>query len=143
MKVASAGSDSTSAMETGGSQSADAHSQVVCIGASQTVAGADDVPKKSYQCILCQEEEEISVFRKPKPMVLCCYVQHSKVLSKARLEPVDKAFFHSSQQLFMPNSLNCGVHTSSCGHVMCATCWQKYVDTFRLSENRRHMRYLR
>lgn len=102
----------------------------------------DEIPKKSYQCILCQEEEEISLFRKPKPMVLCCYVQHSKVLSRNRVQPVDTALFHSNQQLFMPSSLNCGVNTSSCGHVMCATCWQKYVDTYRLSENRRHMRYL-
>lgn len=128
-------------METGGSQCA---SRTVCIGPSQTVTNLDAIPKKSYQCILCQEEQEISLFRKARPMVLCCYVQHSKVLSKNRVEPADTALLHSSpnRQLFMPNSLDCGVNTSSCGHVMCATCWQKYVDTYRQSENRRHMRYL-
>ncbi len=42
----------------------------------------------------------------------------------------------------MPNTTNYGVNTNSCGHVMCATCWQKYVDTNRLTENRRHVRYL-
>ena len=57
----------TSSMETG--SLLESQIRVVCIGPEQTVTSIGEIQKKSYQCILCQEEEEISVFRKSKPMV--------------------------------------------------------------------------
>lgn len=119
---------------------ASTHDEIVCIGPNQTVTSINDIQKKSYQCILCQEEEEISLNKKTKPMVLCCYVEHSKVLSKDRSETIEK--MNDLNLLFMKNTLSYGIHTNSCGHVMCSPCWQKYVETYRLSENRRHARYL-
>lgn len=108
---------------------------IVCIGKCHTLTNINDIKKKTYQCILCQEEEEISFDK--KPMVLCCFVQYSKVLSKNR-----ETKNESTNPLFFKNTLDFGINTNSCGHVMCAPCWQKYVDTFRLVENRRHTRYL-
>ena len=93
--------------------------------------------KKTYHCILCQEDEDISV--NAPPMVLCTYVQSSKVLSKNRNKSLDK--LETFDQLFMDASLYWGIHTTSCGHVMHAVCWQKYVDTVKIAENRRHSRY--
>ncbi len=108
---------------------------IVCLGPNQTLISPENQPKRLYQCILCQEEEEITLFN--KTMVLCCYTQFSKVLSSN-----NTTNSYELNPVYMKNSLNYGINTSSCGHVMCAACWQKYVDTFRLSENRRHARYL-
>ena len=94
---------------------------VVCIGPASTISHANEIQKKSYHCILCQEDEQI-LFNK-SPMVLCCYVQNSKVLSRNRMEAIE-----SSQEfgpLFMKSTLFFGVNTTSCGHVMHANCWQK------------------
>ncbi len=91
-----------------------------------------------YQCILCQESEVIS-FDSQQQIVLCCHVEYSKVLAKPRtstLAPVD-------DPLFMSKFVDWGIHTTSCGHVMHAQCWQKYVDTTRANENRRNHRFLR
>lgn len=108
--------------------------ETICIGKNHTTTKKSEIKRKTYQCILCQEEEEI-LFNK-KTMVLCCFVQYSKVLSKNRQT------ISETNPLFIKNTLDYGINTSSCGHVMCAPCWQKYVDTLRLVDNRRHTRYL-
>ncbi len=110
----------------------------VCLGPQQTQTSPEDLPKRTYQCILCQEEEDIALTK--KTMVLCCYTQFSRVLSTTRNSTTGAS--DELSPVYMKNSLNYGINTSSCGHVMCAPCWQKYVDTLRLSENRRHARYL-
>ena len=94
---------------------------VVCIGPASTVSHANEIQKKSYHCILCQEDEQI-LFNK-LPMVLCCYVQNSKVLSKNRMEAIES--IQDFGPLFMKSTLFFGVNTTSCGHVMHANCWQK------------------
>ncbi len=77
--------------------------------------------KKRYHCILCQEDDEIGI-NKP-PMVLCCYIQSSRVLSKNRVDFVRD--FDEFDPLFVKNELTWGINTTSCGHVMHANCWQK------------------
>lgn len=114
-----------------------ATNEVVAIGPHQYIP-TSETPKKSYHCILCQEDEEISV--STQPMVLCTYVQSSKVLSRNRSKTIDKQL-DQFDQLLMDASLYWGIHTTSCGHVMHAQCWQKYVETVRTNENRRHNRY--
>ena len=42
---------------------------------------------------------------------------------------------------FMDAQLGWGINTTSCGHVTHAACWQKYVETVRHAESRRHARY--
>jgi hypothetical protein len=75
-------------------------------------------------------------------MVLCCYVSSSKVLSKNRMDSIKTGDeFDTFDPLYLKNTLSYGIATTSCGHVMHAKCWQKYVETIRLAENRRHTRY--
>ncbi|KAF7640710.1 hypothetical protein LDENG_00021130, partial [Lucifuga dentata] len=40
----------------------------------------------------------------------------------------------------MHPDLSLGVHTASCGHVMHATCWQRYFEAVQLKEQRRQQR---
>uniref|UniRef100_A0A2K5DTH2 E3 ubiquitin-protein ligase n=1 Tax=Aotus nancymaae TaxID=37293 RepID=A0A2K5DTH2_AOTNA len=42
--------------------------------------------------------------------------------------------------LFMHPDLSCGTHTSSCGHIMHAHCWQRYFDSVQAKEQRRQQR---
>ncbi|CAF0875440.1 unnamed protein product [Brachionus calyciflorus] len=111
--------------------------KVICIGPKKTIENIIEV-KKLFSCILCQEEQEVDL--KSSPMVLGCYVQSSRVLSKNRKDVIED--FEKIDPLFMKNSVNWGIHSSSCGHVMHASCWQKYVSTVRQLENRRNARYL-
>lgn len=92
---------------------------VVCIGSNQTQVMTCE--KKPYHCILCQDEDTLSF--SSQPMVLCCYVQNSKVLSKNRADMIGD--FENFDPLFMKSTLAWGINTTSCGHVMHATCWQK------------------
>ncbi len=117
-----------------------ATNEIVAIGPHQYVNKINENSKKLYHCILCQEDEAISV--NMPPMVLCTYVQNSKVLSKNRQRSIELAKVDSSfDPLLVDSSLFWGIHSTSCGHVMHASCWQKYVDTVKLNENRRHNRY--
>ncbi len=113
---------------------------VVSIGPKKSTVNYNTGPKQRYHCILCQEDDEISL--KSSPMVLCCYLTSSKVLSKNRLDSIKTGDeFDLFDPLYLKNTLNYGIATTSCGHVMHAKCWQKYVETVRLAENRRHARY--
>uniref|UniRef100_A0A4W6F8I0 E3 ubiquitin-protein ligase n=1 Tax=Lates calcarifer TaxID=8187 RepID=A0A4W6F8I0_LATCA len=79
-------------------------------------------------CILCQEEQEV-VAQAPA-MVLTACVQRSTVLTQ---------WSGTSYPLFMPPELAVGTHTGSCGHVMHATCWQKYFEAVQnTTRNRLH-----
>jgi hypothetical protein len=97
--------------------------KVVSIGPNRTSCASSQLgaSKKKYQCILCQEEEEIKIGN--PPMVLCCYIQSSKVLSKNRSERAED--FEKSDLLFMKSVITWGINTTSCGHTMHAVCWQK------------------
>lgn len=71
-------------------------------------------------CILCQEEQEVKV--ESRAMVLAAFVQRSTVLSKNRSKFIQDP--EKYDPLFMHPDLSCGTHTSSCGHIMHAHCWQ-------------------
>jgi hypothetical protein len=103
-----------------------AKKMVVCLGPNQTSLAEltlDSSPKqaKRYHCILCQEDDDIVMGK--DPMVLCCFIQSSRVLSKNRTDYIQD--FEEFDPLFMKNTLNWGINTTSCGHVMHAKCWQK------------------
>ena len=59
---------------------------VRCLGPHRTVAlsRAAKQHKRCFHCILCQEDEEVSMTSKAAPMVLCCYVHSSRVLNRSR-----------------------------------------------------------
>merc|ERR1719430_2443231 len=107
----------------------------VCLGPGRSAP----IPiETSYTCILCQEEEELS--STSDTLVMCSYVQRSTVLARRRgtdqeasppvQDPTTFPFLHAD--------LAAAPHTSSCGHVMHAACWQKYFDDVSESERRRY-----
>ncbi|KAM9466613.1 E3 ubiquitin-protein ligase UBR1 [Clarias gariepinus] len=104
----------------------------VAVGPKQGVCPND---WETLTCILCQEEQEVQAHA--AAMVLTACVQRSTVLTQCRgknLSPNE-----SSYPLFMPPDLAVGIHTGSCGHVMHATCWQKYFEAVQnTTRNRLH-----
>ncbi|XP_067367513.1 E3 ubiquitin-protein ligase UBR2 isoform X5 [Channa argus] len=87
-------------------------------------------------CILCQEEQEVRGHG--RAMVLAAFVQRSTVLSKNRRHNLPDPDSHNP--LFMHPDMSLGVHTASCGHIMHATCWQRYFEAVQLKEQRRQQR---
>ncbi|KAJ7344783.1 hypothetical protein JRQ81_000733 [Phrynocephalus forsythii] len=91
--------------------------------------------KEVLTCILCQEEQEV---RLDSPaMVLSACVQKSTVLTQHRGKVLELSG-EKIDPLFMEADLSCGTHTGSCGHVMHATCWQKYFEAIQLNSRQRH-----
>nr|XP_020477956.1 E3 ubiquitin-protein ligase UBR2 isoform X1 [Monopterus albus] len=105
----------------------------VCVGPKR-VSGAER--RQLVTCILCQEEQEVKGHG--KAMVLAAFVQRSTVLSKNRHRNLPDP--EHRDPLFMHPDLSLGIHTASCGHIMHATCWQRYFEAVQLKEQRRQQR---
>ncbi|TSO25214.1 E3 ubiquitin-protein ligase UBR1 [Bagarius yarrelli] len=104
----------------------------VAVGPKQGVCMSD---WGTLTCILCQEEQEVQP--QAPAMVLTACVQRSTVLTQCRGKTLSTK--ENSYPLFMPPDLAVGVHTGSCGHVMHATCWQKYFEAVQnTTRNRLH-----
>jgi E3 ubiquitin-protein ligase UBR2 len=88
-------------------------------------------------CILCQEEQDITA--QDRAMVLAAFIQRSTVLSRERGKVIEKP--DEYDPLMMPAPLNVGPHTSTCGHVMHADCWQRFFDNIVSKERRRPFRF--
>ncbi|CAG10577.1 unnamed protein product, partial [Tetraodon nigroviridis] len=93
--------------------------------------GSTPTKREALTCILCQEEQE--VVAKSQAMVLTACVQRSTVLTHAEENSCAGPY-----PLLMPPHLAVGTHTGSCGHVMHATCWQKYFEALQNTRNRLH-----
>ncbi|XP_052436368.1 E3 ubiquitin-protein ligase UBR1 isoform X3 [Carassius gibelio] len=103
----------------------------VAVGPQQGVCSTD---WEAQICILCQEEQEVQA--QAPAMVLTACVQRSTVLTQNRGKTLSP---NGSYPLFMPPDLAVGTHTGSCGHVMHATCWQKYFEAVQnTTRNRLH-----
>ncbi|KAM7375834.1 hypothetical protein PAMP_005601 [Pampus punctatissimus] len=101
--------------------------------------GSTPAEREVLTCILCQEEQEVA--SQAPAMVLTACVQRSTVLTQCRGKiPTTRADgTETSYPLFMPPELAVGTHTGSCGHVMHATCWQKYFEAVQnTTRNRLH-----
>ncbi|RVE57238.1 hypothetical protein OJAV_G00213940 [Oryzias javanicus] len=100
--------------------------------------GSTLAEREVLTCILCQEEQE--VLPHAPAMVLTVCVQRSTVLTQCRGKiPTIKADGSGTYPLFTPPNLAIGTHTGSCGHVMHATCWQKYFEADQnTTRNRLH-----
>uniref|UniRef100_A0A671XZP6 E3 ubiquitin-protein ligase n=1 Tax=Sparus aurata TaxID=8175 RepID=A0A671XZP6_SPAAU len=105
----------------------------VCVG-PRRVGGAER--RQLVTCILCQEEQEVRGHG--RAMVLAAFVQRSTVLSKNRRRNLPDPEHHDP--LFMHPDMSLGIHTASCGHIMHATCWQRYFEAVQLKEQRRQQR---
>uniref|UniRef100_A0A8C5EBF7 E3 ubiquitin-protein ligase n=1 Tax=Gouania willdenowi TaxID=441366 RepID=A0A8C5EBF7_GOUWI len=94
--------------------------------------GSTPAERELLTCILCQEEQEVAA--QAPAMVLTACVQRSTVLTQCRGK-----ISRGTYPLFMPPELAVGTHTGSCGHVMHATCWQKYFEAVQnTTRNRLH-----
>ncbi|XP_076014612.1 E3 ubiquitin-protein ligase UBR1 [Genypterus blacodes] len=102
--------------------------------------GSTPVERELLTCILCQEEQEVA--SQAPAMVLTACVQRSTVLTQCRGKTLTnraEGTAEASYPLFMPPDLAVGTHTGSCGHVMHATCWQKYFEAVQnTTRNRLH-----
>ncbi|XP_031177403.1 E3 ubiquitin-protein ligase UBR2 isoform X2 [Sander lucioperca] len=105
----------------------------VCVGPKR-VGGAER--RQLVTCILCQEEQEVRGHG--RAMVLAAFVQRSTVLSKNRRRNLPDPEHHDP--VFMHPDLSLGIYTASCGHIMHATCWQRYFEAVQLKEQRRQQR---
>ncbi|XP_056332671.1 E3 ubiquitin-protein ligase UBR1 [Danio aesculapii] len=104
----------------------------VAVGPQQGVWSLD---WETLTCILCQEEQEVQA--QAPAMVLTACVQRSTVLTQSRGKTLSPKVDY--YPLFMPPDLAVGTHTGSCGHVMHATCWQKYFEAVQsTTRNRLH-----
>lgn len=89
------------------------NSQQICLGPNRKHRFVEDLV---VTCILCSEDAVVGKTNSPC-MVYSSFVQKSNVLL-----PLDTTAYP---------------HTSSCGHVMHATCWKEYFNNEVLKENRR------
>uniref|UniRef100_A0A8C2DQF1 E3 ubiquitin-protein ligase n=1 Tax=Cyprinus carpio TaxID=7962 RepID=A0A8C2DQF1_CYPCA len=112
-------------------ESFDVDESRVAVGPEQGVCSTD---WGAQICILCQEEQEVQA--QAPAMVLTACVQRSTVLTQDRGKTLSP---EGCYPLFMPPDLAVGTHTGSCGHVMHATCWQKYFEAVQnTTRNRLH-----
>jgi E3 ubiquitin-protein ligase UBR2 len=95
--------------------------------------------KQILTCIFCQENSEVKL--NSEALVLSAFIQtlvikiyhfyrfniisifSSRVLSKNRTRRIEN--WDTFDPSFMPNDLHWGVHVSSCGHAIHASCWTK------------------
>ncbi|XP_070613913.1 E3 ubiquitin-protein ligase UBR1 [Erythrolamprus reginae] len=97
--------------------------------------GQSVTEKERLTCILCQEEQEVML--ENAAMVLSACIQKSTALTQCRGKELELAG-EDTDPLFMDPDLSCGTHTSTCGHVMHAACWQKYFEAIQLNSRQRH-----
>lgn len=107
----------------------------VCVGPRRVGVA----PPSHVTCILCQEEQEVRA--QGRAMVLAAFVQRSTVLSQNRQSSQSsQSQSRDRELLFMNTDLSLGIHTASCGHIMHATCWQRYFEAVQQKEQRRQQR---
>jgi len=105
----------------------------VCLGPNQSPRVC---PKKTYTCILCQEDQAVTA--DGPALVYAAFVQKSTVLCRTRNSTEGEE--EEQDPLFLPHKLGPSPHTSTCGHVMHSSCWQRYFDNVLAKENRRPYR---
>jgi E3 ubiquitin-protein ligase UBR2 len=93
-----------------------------------------------FTCILCQDEEELTA--QGKALVMAAFLQKSTVLSNRRQQSLigfggGKSNAIEASLPLLPSDLHCCTHTSSCGHVMHASCWKTYFEDVQNSERNR------
>lgn len=87
--------------------------KLVCLGPNRKHRFVED---QLFTCILCSEDAAVT--KNGKCMVYSAFIQKSNILT------------HKSDPTPAP-------HSSSCGHVMHATCWKEYFNNEVMKENRR------
>lgn len=96
-----------------GEEGAVAYNTLACLGVDRRLQQPEE---QNFKCILCFED--CTVTKEGSHLVYSVFVQKSKVLEPGELTPPQ-------------------IHTSSCGHVMHADCWQEYYNNEESKEQRR------
>lgn len=68
-----------------------------------------------------------------EPVVLVAFVQQSTVLSRLR------GVVSCPRDAYLAAGVGSQPHVSTCGHVLHARCWRKYVDGVRDKEKIRYV----
>lgn len=100
-----------------------------CVGLKRKIQRVEEA---RHRCILCSEES--SVTKTEECMVYAAFVQKSSVLS--RYQQTDD----QGQLKYLETSIHPSPHVSTCGHVMHASCFEKYFSNEMIKENRRPYR---
>ncbi|KAL1110193.1 hypothetical protein AAG570_008270 [Ranatra chinensis] len=88
------------------------------------------ITEKRYTCMLCQEDDTVTPGG--LAMVLAAFVQKSTVLCRSRVELQEQE--DENTPLFLTSNLGPAPYTSSCGHVMHSSCWDKYFKRVLANE---------
>jgi len=129
VKITGARCGSAMDLTEASSQEGNPAQEGIAVGFNQTSRQCE---QKMYTCILCQEDQAVT--ETGSAMVLAAFVQQSTVLCQCRDD------FQEPDPLYLSAKLGVSPHTSTCGHVMHARCWQDYVDNVLAKENRRPYR---
>jgi len=105
-----------------------------CLG-TYDVESSPTVQQK-LTCIFCQESSDVKL--NSDALVLSAYVQNSRVLSRNRTRRIEN--WDSFDPTFMSSDLHWGVHVSSCGHAIHASCWTRYYNSIASHDQRRTLR---
>lgn len=109
--------------------SIEGNDEQACIGRNRKVQRMEEA---RYRCILCSEESAVT--KSGDCMVYAAFVQKSSVLS--RYQQTDD----NGQLKYLETSIHPSPHVTTCGHVMHASCFEKYFSNEVVKENRRPYR---
>ncbi|CAK9304522.1 unnamed protein product [Gordionus sp. m RMFG-2023] len=90
---------------------------------------------KCYTCILCQEDQILSLTS--EALVMAAFVQNSTVLRRFKSSNV----LASNSFLDDTVSMSKGPVARACGHVMHARCWHRFYDAVSSRERRHALRF--
>ncbi|XP_055331894.1 E3 ubiquitin-protein ligase UBR2-like isoform X2 [Paramacrobiotus metropolitanus] len=124
---------------------------LLVLGAERNVQRADLDLEEKLTCILCSESHVVNLTA--DAFVAVAYVQRSTVLSQADRKHLMDEFMDMpavtvkdlcqklmGNPLFMPDTMPCAPHVSSCGHLLHAKCWKTYFESVVARERRRSIR---
>lgn len=99
----------------------------------QDIVGDDCSQNKSVVCLGPQRNQEIT----DDQMSSCILCSEDAIINNAGSCMVYSAFVQKSNVIAHANDLIPPPHTSSCGHIMHAICWNKYFENEEAKETRR------
>uniref|UniRef100_A0AAG5DQH5 E3 ubiquitin-protein ligase n=1 Tax=Anopheles atroparvus TaxID=41427 RepID=A0AAG5DQH5_ANOAO len=117
------------------SEATSAAKSPVCLGPNRQAGrwqGEAGAGAQRHTCILCSEESVLAA--RGSCMVYAAFVQRSSVLS--RYQQTDER----GQLQYIETGIHPSPHISTCGHVMHASCFEKYFSNEVVKEHRRPYR---
>uniref|UniRef100_A0A182PI15 E3 ubiquitin-protein ligase n=1 Tax=Anopheles epiroticus TaxID=199890 RepID=A0A182PI15_9DIPT len=107
--------------------------QPIALGPNRTSVRPADTAALRHSCILCSEKSVLGTYDSVN-MVYAAFVQRSSVLSRYQ-QTDERGLLQLIETKTHPSP-----HLTTCGHVMHATCFDKYFNNEVIKENRRPYR---